>query len=351
MKNIFIEIIWTIFLPLLVTHIFINLFLNKKIALNFSDVPNHRKKHRKNIPAFGGIAIFFSIVLSILIIDVSIPYNDILGIFLGAVMILLIGIYDDLYKMNVFCKLVGQIVASILTIVFIQGLHNIELFPFLMQGFGIENMIINIIFMLVVINSVNFLDGLDGLLVSFSLLVLLFFYVCFYKFGVSLYDLNLILIISGSLIGFLIFNKHPAKIFLGDSGSMLIGWMFATLSLYFVKIDFIENSIVLPLIILSIPIIDMFFVVFYRLFNSRGNIYHRMLNIFKSDRNHLHHLLLEKNNSQNLTLLIICLSGIVIILFTLLFLNYKINISIVSFSLIIYLTLAAVRLFLNKKLK
>ena len=155
MQNLSIEMIVLFLLPFLITCLFIKIFVNKSVVSNFLDVPNHRKKHPQNIPAFGGIVIFTSIVLTVLILDVPMPYNDMINILIGTLIIFLIGIYDDLFSMNVYFKLVGQLIACIVTLNLVQGFNDLELFSLLTQYLGIPNSFINIIFMLVVINGIN----------------------------------------------------------------------------------------------------------------------------------------------------------------------------------------------------
>ena len=175
MQNLSIEMIVLFLLPFLITCLFIKIFVNKSVVSNFLDVPNHRKKHPQNIPAFGGIVIFTSIVLTVLILDVPMPYNDMINILIGTLIIFLIGIYDDLFSMNVYFKLIWQLIACIIVLNSGYGFHDLELFPLLTNNLGISNSLINIMFMLILINGINFLDGIDGLLIGISLITLLFF--------------------------------------------------------------------------------------------------------------------------------------------------------------------------------
>ena len=97
-----------------------------------------------------------------------------------------------------------------------------------------------IIFMLILINGINFLDGIDGLLIGVSLIVLASFIILFKLIEVNSFNLSPIIVLIGSLCAFFIYNKYPAKVFLGDSGSLLMGWTFAIISFYFVKLSYCE---------------------------------------------------------------------------------------------------------------
>ena len=151
--------------------------------------------------------------------------------------------------------------------------------------------------------------------------------------------------------GTFLFNRYPAKIFLGDGGSLLLGWMFVIMSFYFAKISSVQNPIMLPAVIFSIPIIDVFFVVILRFIKGEKSNFYRILNIFKSDRNHFHHLLLKKINSEKITVITIYLITLFLMVLALLVFNAKIKVDLILFATFIYLFIIILRIALFKAIK
>ena len=287
------------------TYFFLFFSLKNNFFSVLIDYPNSRKKHLNNIPAIGGLVIFsvlICFILSVNILGYTIPHvSSFYFLFLSVSAFFLLGLIDDIYKLNVFLKLFFQILICLFSVLMIDFIGEFK-WPFLsLLNLNDYSFIISLIFMLIVINGINFLDGVDGLLCVVSIFMLLSF--------LLLNEMNLIffyMILIGSLLAFLIFNKPPAKVFLGDSGSLLIGSILVLLFFNYSYQNSINNNFVLPIIVLFLPIIDFIYVVIIR-FTKPGSIYQRFINIFSADRKHIHYKILNSTNSSFKT--VICMSS------------------------------------------
>ena len=303
-------------LPFIITYTLIFLSLKKFTFINFLDAPGQRKKHINNIPAIGGIMIVLSLfILSgiYIVCDNSsitdlFSINDFNIIFICSMFVFLLGVVDDIYQINVFFKLFFQIIICFIAISMIEFI-NVFSWPFIVDiEYKSISFILSLVFMLIIINGCNFLDGLDGLLSSQSIIVLISF--------IILYDNHLVstlITLIGSLLAFFLFNKFPAKIFLGDSGSLFIGWIFTLLSFNYATNISINETMLLPLLILSLQIIDVFYVAIIRFKVSQKYIYSKFRNVFVADRNHLHYKLLDKTKSVNLTIVYLSIINFLIL--------------------------------------
>lgn len=258
------------------------------------DKPNNRKVHQKPMPRLGGLAIFIGFALAYLIV---MPLNQLsTGLFLGGLIIVILGILDDKYELSPKAKLAGQLLAAFTVIGF--GLE-VEFFnlPFT-QGqwiLGWLGIPITVLWLVGVTNAVNLIDGLDGLAAGVSGIataVMLVMAIIMGNIFVALYSA----ILLGSILAFLFFNFHPAKIFMGDTGALFLGFNLAALSLLgFKQVTLV--SYVIPLLILGVPLSDTFFAIIRRLVNNKP--------ISAADRNHLHHCLLALGFGHRRTVLII----------------------------------------------
>ena len=252
------------------TYFFLFFSLKNNFFSVLIDYPNSRKKHLNNIPAIGGLVIFSVLICFLLlvnILDYNIPHvPNFYFLILSVSAFFLLGLIDDVYKLNVFLKLFFQILICLFSVLMIDFIGEFK-WPFLsMLNLNYYSFIISLIFMLIVINGINFLDGVDGLLCVLSIFMLLSF--------LLLNEMNLIffyMILIGSLLAFLIFNKPPAKVFLGDSGSLLIGSILVLLFFNYSYQNSINNNFFLPIIVLFLPIIDFIYVVIIR-FTKTGSI-------------------------------------------------------------------------------
>ena len=288
-----------IFLMVIITALFVGLFIPivKQIAIHIGalDIPNARKVHKNPIPRLGGIGIYFGFLLGYIIFGKeSIQMNSIL---IGSFIILITGIIDDIKPIPAKYKFCGQLIGA--AVIPLYGgivLRDVSAFG-LYINFGIFAYPITIIFIVSVINCINLIDGLDGLAGGIA-------YIYFLTIGIiavtlkssSGLDTILTFVMLGSTLGYLYHNFYPAKIFMGDSGSMFLGYMISIIALLGYK-NITFTSFIVPVFLLAIPILDTFFAIVRRLVNHKP--------ISMPDKNHLHHQFLKKNFSQRKTVLVI----------------------------------------------
>lgn len=293
-KEVFKDIIPMILIPFIFVIIFMPFV--KKIAkdINAIDKPRKLHIHKNPIPKLGGLAIFFGFLLGYMIFgEYSSKMNAIL---IGSFVIIITGIVDDIAGLKPIPKLAGQVIAA--SIVSIYGgilLQNISAFGIYID-FNIFAYPITIIFIVACINCINLIDGLDGL--SGGISSIYFLTIGILSVMMNAYGLEYVLtfIMLGSTLGFLVYNFNPASIFAGDTGSMFMGYMISVISLLGFK-NVMMSSLIIPLLILAIPILDTSFAIIRRLLKKQK--------ISSRDTSHIHHQFLNKNLSQKTTVLII----------------------------------------------
>ncbi len=293
-----------VLLIILTTFIFTALFMPivKKIAIFIGamDIPNERKIHKVPIPRLGGIGIYGGFLLGYMLFGQhSVQMNAIL---IGSFIILVTGIFDDIKPVPAKYKLIGQIVGA--AIIPLYGgilLKDISAFGMYLD-FGIFAYPITILFIVAIINCINLIDGLDGLSSGISSI----YFLTVGIIGLLLnnsngLDVSLTFIMLGSTLGYLVHNFPPAKIFMGDSGSMFLGYIIAVIALLGFK-NITLTSVIIPILLLAIPIMDTLFAILRRAIN------HKPLGM--PDKNHFHHQLLKLNLSKRKTVLLIYLIDI-----------------------------------------
>ncbi len=271
--------------------------------LNLYDFPGKRKIHNKPIVRSGGIALFIAFIVPTLIFSSFIDINTeiIYVISGGSLIFFLIGLFDDFYNISPYIKLCLQIIFTFFLFflgIKIIGLNLSEIYLsnrviILPETISI---IITTIWIVGITNSINWIDGLDGLASGTAII---------FSIGVLLISLmtnqaEFIIISSsilGSNIGFLKHNFNPAKIIMGDSGSYFLGFSLAVLSLDLSSKGEFEFISLKSFLLLALPLIDLTTVTFNRLLNGK--------NPFRADKNHMHHRLLMKIKDQKYTVLIL----------------------------------------------
>ena len=276
---------------------FLITFYIKRIAVHIGamDIPDKRKVHTKPMPRLGGLGIFLTFLFGYILFGVqSLQMNAIL---IGAFLIILVGVIDDIRPLGAWTKLIGQIAAA-LVVIFYGGiiLDKITLLGMHLD-FGIFSYLLTIIFIVGCINIINLIDGLDGLSTgTCSIFYLTIGIIAFIKASYGGLDVSLSFIMLGASLGFLCHNFYPAKIFSGDSGSMFQGYMIATISLLGFK-TVTMTSFIIPVLLLGIPILDTLFAIIRRLIKRKP--------IYMPDKAHLHHQLLNLGLSHRDTVLAI----------------------------------------------
>ena len=266
----------------------------KKLAYKVGavDVPkDNRRMHDHPIPRMGGLAIFIGCVVSILLFaDLIKPLQ---GILLGSCLIVAVGVVDDAHPLGAGVKFILQIVAALIAVwhgVIIQTIANPFFFgdnPY--WNFGIWAVPITVIWIVAVTNSVNLIDGLDGLadgvstIGAFTMLII----------ALLMGDLEIAVITAalvGACVGFIPYNRNPAKIFMGDTGSTFLGFMLATVSVIGLFKFYAVISFIVPFIILGFPIFDTASAFTRRILKGQ--------NPMKADRSHTHHKLIDMGMNQ-----------------------------------------------------
>lgn len=246
------------------------------------DIPNGRKVHKHIMPRLGGIAIYIAFLVGFFYISTIIKLP--ISIIVGATIIMLVGLIDDKFQIKPWQKLLGQIVATL--VILSDGFFiKYVTVPFIEQSVQISLWIaipISFLWIVGVTNAVNLIDGLDGLAAGVSIIAGgAIFVMALIEHDVQVAFLAIAVI--GATLGFLFFNFYPAKIFMGDSGSLLLGFLLSVFSLIsFKQVTLI--TLIIPIIILAVPIIDTTIAIIRRKLNKQG--------IMEPDKNHLHHRLL-----------------------------------------------------------
>ncbi len=335
MCNFFYANIKFFLLSILVTSVILKiLILNSN---RFNSYIFNSKKLEKNIPLIGGIAIFsVCMIFFIFLFNFSILIEH-YYLFFSILLIFLLGLYDDVKGLNAYKKMIFQFLAFLLLL---KGLHFNQFILFNSFGY-IANLFLLICFIFGICNSINLIDGIDGLSASISIIISLSFLLFNILFLGDLSKINLFLfILIGSLVSFLYYNKYPAKIFLGDSGSLLIGWFFTILSLTIIKDLDQALSVIIPLIIIGVPAFDVLFVMIDRYFKSlKISLFEKFLSMFISDDRHIHHLFIKNKFSKTATIIILCFFNIIICLSLFTYYHFwKLNniLLLLSFLIIIY---------------
>lgn len=259
------------------------------------DYPNERKVHKKPMPLLGGLMMFFGFLFGYMFFAPQ--STQMLSILIASFVLIITGIIDDIKPLKAREAIIGQLIAACIVVFYGKILlNNITAFGFYFD-FGWLAYPITIIFIISVMNCINLIDGLDGLAAGISAI---FFatigVIAFIMHNIGSLEITLAFIMLGATIGFLIFNFNPAKIFMGEAGSLFLGFMIAVVCLVGFKAVTL-TSLMVPLLILAIPIMDTLFAIIRRVISHKP--------IYVADKKHLHHQLLNQKFSQRTTVLII----------------------------------------------
>ncbi|MEN3185905.1 MAG: MraY family glycosyltransferase [Atribacterota bacterium] len=258
--------------------------------LNWFDWPgDQRKVHERPVPRLGGVSLFISFLVSFFLLHFFLHLSFSWFLVLGVLIFFLIGFLDDLFSLSPWIKLLGQVLGAVLLI---QGGVLIRFFTLpwdRMFYLGFWGYPLTLMWIVGISNALNLIDGLDGLsggvgaIASFTLGMIA------WQEG-RMEPAILSFLLSGGILGFLLYNFPPARIFLGDGGALFLGAMLASTSVQGATKSAAAFTLAVPILILGIPIFDTFFAIVRRKKNG--------LSILHPDRGHLHHRLLEKGYSQ-----------------------------------------------------
>ncbi len=293
-QDIIIKIILMVLIPFLFV-VCIMPFI-KKIAhqINAIDIPRGRHIHKKPTPKMGGIAIFLGFLLGYMIFGThSASMNAIL---IGSFILVLVGVIDDISELSPLTQFIGQVAAACVVVFYGNILiRDISAFGFYIE-FSWLSYPITLFFILGCINCINLIDGLDGLSGGISSIYFLTIGIIATMQGKMGLDFVLSFVMLGAILGFLVYNFSPASIFAGAAGSMLMGFMISVVALFGFK-NVTMTSLIIPLLVLAIPILDTAFAILRRTLKGES--------ITKGDSYHIHHQLLNRNLSQRTTVIII----------------------------------------------
>jgi UDP-GlcNAc:undecaprenyl-phosphate GlcNAc-1-phosphate transferase len=295
----------------------------RRLALRFGaiDRPSDRKVHPKPTPTLGGLALWFACLVGFGVAFATPEFRGLfelssepLGVILAGTVIVALGSYDDVRALSVPAKLAGQVLAGGLLI-----LYGVQLFYVWFPGLGVVSLSpdlavpITLLWVLVTVNAVNLIDGLDGLAAGVTAIAAAAFFTYAFRTGepifagpspASLFSV----VVAGAALGFLPHNFNPARIFMGDSGSMLLGLVLAAATISGVgRTDVPTNTdlaalaipALIPLLVLAVPLVDVLWAIVRRLRRGRP--------VYAPDKEHIHHRLLEIGHSHRQAVLLMYL--------------------------------------------
>ncbi|WP_294371957.1 MraY family glycosyltransferase [uncultured Clostridium sp.] len=264
--------------------------------LEFTDKPNKRKQHKTPTPLCGGIAIYIGFFISYFLFVEEENAVQQKAIFIGATMILLIGLVDDYYKTKgkefpIMPRLIVQLMSAIIVFqsgIFFKGFTNPFTSEFITLSTTIQ-FILTITWIFGVTTVINWSDGKDGLAGGLSLISAMTFFIAALILGQQDSSAMVSVILSGSIIGFLYYNKYPAKVFMGDSGANFLGFILSVTALDGMFKQTTVMSLFIPILALAVPIFDNLFVIFKRFSEGKP--------VYQADRSQIHFRLEEKGFS------------------------------------------------------
>ena len=331
----YLNIFYSFISALLICYIAIPKLIYFAQKLKLLDTAGDRSSHKVSTPFFGGIAIFTGVICSLLLWSDNV--ENIQFILLSILIVFIVGLIDDLRAISALKKLIGQILATLVLIFLgdlqidsmhgVLGVHDLPIWA---------SVSFTIFVVIVIINGFNLIDGIDGLAGGLGLISSLSFGVIALIIGQV--DIALIAFsLSGALVGFLRFNIFPARIFMGDTGSLVVGMILSVLAINCIKYGLVNENYSLPQIgpllaisFLAVPLFDSLRVFIVRAINGNGTL--------TAARDHVHHAFIDLGVGHKYTSLILfSVSAIIIVLtFLLIKLNININISIAVLAVFSY---------------
>jgi UDP-N-acetylmuramyl pentapeptide phosphotransferase/UDP-N-acetylglucosamine-1-phosphate transferase len=324
------HVLASILISALLTYISIPVIVRISALKKLLDKPNERKVNDVPIPNLGGVAIFFGISISALLVIEDMQASDFRYIFAAMILLFFVGIKDDILVLSARTKLISQVFAA----VFLTILGNIRLTN--LHGiFGIGeinywfSLALSLVTIVGLINAMNFIDGIDGLSGGLGVMISTLFGILFIHFGDISYAI-LCFAISGSLVPFLFYNVFGKnnKIFMGDTGSMILGLLVGVMAIKYNELAIGSTNYLyapaLSIAIVFIPLFDMIRVIIVRVMHKKSP--------FKPDMNHIHHKFLQLGHSHLVSSIIIIAVNLFII--ALIFLLRLLNIHILLLILV-----------------
>lgn len=282
--------------------------LIKRLALRFgvvSEENDARRMHHHAIPRMGGLGIFIAFFITLVVFNFSSMTAELWGVLLGAFVLIVLGVFDDKFALNPWIKLAVQLLAAVIPTLF--GVRLDRLTNFIGVGdasyisLGWLSYPVTVIWIVGLINAVNWIDGLDGLAAGISCISALSMFLVSLIIGDPVVALVLI-ILAGACMGFLPYNMNPAKIFMGDTGSMFLGYILGTMSILGMFKFYAIVSFAVPFLVVGLPLFDSVFTIVRRLAGGKSPFY--------ADRGHIHHRLIDMGlNTKQAVMILYLVSG------------------------------------------
>jgi len=292
------------FLTIVITVLLIIIFSRLSKFLKLVDIPNDRKLHKGPVPLVGGISIYLTILFFIFFINIDF---NILIIILSSSIILVLGAIDDAFELGVLIRLISQLISGLIVLGTGISIVDIGDYSYIQPiELGMLGILLTIVSVIGLTNAINFIDGIDGLCAGLVLIAFVTL-VSFIYFSNNDVDLVIIKIFSFSIGAFLLINLGLTpikKIFLGDAGSMVLGFILSWFLIYYSHPTTRYIHPVLTLWCIPLPMFDLLGVIIRRLI--------RKTNPFKSDRRHIHHILIDLGLNQIKVFLIITITSIIL---------------------------------------
>lgn len=330
------------------------------VRIGAVDKPDYRKIHKIPTPRLGGLGIFVSFIFTLLVVEYFFPQANVLGlnnklnlllIVVSLTLVLIIGICDDIWNLKPGRKFFFQIIAA--SLIYLAGFQISTITnPFTGELFhlGIFSFPLTILWITGITNAFNLIDGLDGLATGIAVIA-----------GLTIFAISLMnndttsavigMSLAGSLFGFLRFNFNPAKIFLGDSGSLFVGFLLAILSIQSSTKGSTAFSLIIALLALGVPIIDTLMSMLRRILawflpgqQVKCSIAKKLYSMFLPDKRHIHHQLLASGFSQRTTVIMLYLVSSAFGICAVLVTAGRLNASLIIIGLIIFLAAVARKL-------
>ena len=332
----YLNILYSFLSALFISYIAIPKLIQFALKLKLLDAAGDRSSHQVSTPFFGGIAIFTGVICSLLFWADN--FENIQYTLVSILIVFIVGLIDDLRAITAFKKLIGQILATLVLILLgdlqIDNMHGV---------LGIYELPIwasvsfTIFVVIVIINGFNLIDGIDGLAGGLGLISSF----CFGVIALLMNQIDIALIsftLMGALLGFLKYNIFPARIFMGDTGSLVVGMILSILAINCIKYGLVNENYsspnvgpLLAISFLAIPLFDSLRVFIVRAINGNGPL--------TAARDHVHHTLIDLGIGHKYSSLILFAVSVIIISLTYLLikLNVNINVSIAILALVSYL--------------
>lgn len=291
-SNLWMKLVVSIVLSFVISFAMTPVVKNFAIKVGAIDVPrDNRRMHDHPIPRMGGLAIFIGFLLTVVLFaDLT---RQVQGILIGAIIIAALGAIDDIMPLNAWVKLAGQLLAAVIAVYFGVVIHLFTN-PIFFSGnefIVLEKLSIpiTILWIVGVTNAVNLIDGLDGLACGVSTIASLTMFVV----ALLVSESNVAVVLAalmGACLGFLPYNINPAKIFMGDTGALLLGYVLATVSVVGMFKFYAVVTFLVPLLALALPLTDTIFAIVRRILKGQSP--------FAPDRGHFHHRLVDLGLNQ-----------------------------------------------------